>query len=69
MLSDAYWQTDSGSWVQVMWKETKVTTDEKDLRIIMHNNLKPSRQWSEADKNANIILGMIKRTIVSREND
>src|SRR6218665_2688606 len=37
--------------------------------LIMHCSAKPSRQCVEAAKRANIILGMIKRTIVSREQD
>lgn len=41
-----------------MWKETKVTTDEKALEIMMHNSLKPSRQLPEADKKVNRILCM-----------
>ena len=50
-------------------KGLKVTTEEKDLGVIMHSSLKPSRQCAEAAKKANRILGMIKRTVVSREKD
>ena len=35
----------------------------------MHSNAKPSKQCVEAAKRANRILGMTKRTIVSREQD
>ena len=41
--------------------------EERDLGVIVHNSAKPSRQCSEAAKKANKVLGMIKRTIVSRE--
>ena len=43
--------------------------EERDLEVIMHCSVKPSRQCVEAAKRANRILGMIKRTIVSREQD
>src|SRR6218665_1667917 len=43
--------------------------EERDLGVIMHSSAKPSRQCVEAAKRANRILGMIKRTIVSREQD
>jgi hypothetical protein len=54
---------------QLCGKGLKVTIEEKDLGVIMHNSLKPSRQCTEAAKKANRILGMIKRTVVSREKD
>jgi hypothetical protein len=50
-------------------KELKVTTEERDLGVIIHSSLKPSRQCAEAAKKGNQILGMIKRTIVSRDKE
>src|SRR6218665_2175815 len=47
----------------------RATEEERDLEVIMHSSAKPSRQCMEAAKKANRILGMIKRTIVSREQD
>ena len=44
----------------------KASEEERDLRVIMHCSATPSRQCVEAAKRANRILGMIKRTIVSR---
>jgi hypothetical protein len=43
--------------------------EERDLGVIIHRSAKPSRQCTEAAKKANRVLGMIKRTIVSREKD
>ena len=48
-------------------KELKVTSEERDLGVIMHSSLKPSRQCAEAAKKGNRILGIIKRTIVSKD--
>ena len=45
----------------------RASEEERDLGVIMHSSAKPSRQCVEAAKRANRILGMIKRTIVSRE--
>ena len=50
-------------------KELKITTEERDLGVIMHYSLKPSRQCAEAAKKGNRILGLMKRTIVSRDKD
>src|SRR6218665_3955356 len=47
----------------------RASEEERDLGVIMHSSAKPSRQCVEAAKRANRILGMIKRTIVSREQD
>src|SRR6218665_1705252 len=41
----------------------------KDLGVIMNRSAKPSRQCAEASKKANSNLGMIRRTIVSRDKD
>src|ERR1043165_1873829 len=45
------------------------TEEERDLGVIVNNNTKPSRQCAEAAKKANKVLGMIKRTIISREKE
>ena len=42
-------------------------TEEKDLGVIISNDLKPSQQCVSAVKKANMTLGMIKRHIVSRD--
>src|SRR6218665_4163604 len=50
----------------------RASEEERYLGIIMHRSAKPSRQFVEASKRVNRInriLGMIKRTIVSREQD
>src|SRR6218665_1086242 len=47
----------------------RASEEERDLGVIMHSSAKPSRQCVEAAKRANRILGMIKRTIVSSEQD
>src|SRR6218665_3499018 len=47
----------------------RATEEERGLEVIMHSSAKPSRQCVEAAKRANRILGMIKRTLVSREQD
>ena len=43
------------------------TEEERNLGVIVNNSAKPSRQCAEAAKKANRVLGMIKRTIISRE--
>src|SRR6218665_2403762 len=48
-------------------KVLKVSEEERDLGVIMHRSAKPSRQCAEASKNANSTLGMIRRTIVTRD--
>jgi ribonucleases P/MRP protein subunit RPP40 len=50
-------------------KVLKVSEEERDLGVIMHKSAKPSRQCAEASKKANSTLGMIKRTIVTRDKD
>ena len=50
-------------------KVLNVSEDERDLRVIMHKSAKPSRQCAEASKKANSTLGMIRRTIVTRDKD
>jgi len=50
--------------------KTKTTLDksisETDLGIIISTNLKPSAQFQKAASKANSMLGLIKRTFVSR---
>ena len=41
-------------------------TEEIDLRMIISNDLKPSKQCVSSVKKANMTLGMIKRHIISR---
>jgi hypothetical protein len=50
-------------------KELRVSEEERDLGVIVHRSLKSARQCSEAAKKANRILGMVKRTIVSRDKE
>jgi hypothetical protein len=50
-------------------KALRVSDEERDLGVIMHKSAKPSRQCTEAAKKANSTLGMIKRTIVTRDKD
>src|SRR6218665_245193 len=47
----------------------KVSEEERDLGVIMHRSAKPSRRCAEASKKANSTLGMIRRTIVTRDKD
>src|SRR6218665_773802 len=50
-------------------KGLKVSEEERDVVVIMHKSSKPSRQCAEASKKANSTLGMIRRTIVTRDKD
>src|SRR6218665_2480268 len=50
-------------------KVLKVSEEERDLGVIMHRSAKPSKQCAEASKKANSTLGMISRTIVTRDKD
>ena len=50
-------------------KILKVSEEERDLGVIVHNSAKPSRQCAEASKEANSTLGVIRRTIVTRDKD
>src|SRR6218665_1007275 len=50
-------------------KVLKVSEEEIDLGMIMHRSAKPSRHCAEASKKANSTLGMIRRTIVTRDKD
>src|SRR6218665_983535 len=50
-------------------KMLKVNEEESDLGEIMHRSAKSSRQCAESSKKANSTLGMITRTIVTRDKD
>src|SRR6218665_2406714 len=50
-------------------KVLKVSEEERDLGVIMQRSAKPSRQCAEASRKANSTLGMIRRTIVTRDKD
>jgi hypothetical protein len=45
----------------------RTTDEEKDLGIIVNKNMKTSRQCKGAANKANMMLGFIRRTIISRE--
>jgi len=47
----------------------RTTEEERDLGVIVNSSAKPSRQCAEAAGKANKVLGMIKRTIISREKE
>ena len=47
----------------------KETTEERDLGILVHNSAKPSIQCAKAANRGNQVLGIIKRTMVSRDKD
>ena len=50
-------------------KALQVVTEERDLGVIVQNDLKVSQQCVKAVKTANQILGMISRTFVYRSKD
>jgi hypothetical protein len=50
-------------------KTLEVIAEEKDLGVIVQNNLKVSAQCSKVVKSGNKILGMIKRTFLYRDKD
>ena len=52
---------------QLGGKQLRSTEEERDLGIIIHKDMKPSRQCQTAAAKANRMLGFIKRTVVSRE--
>lgn len=51
---------------ELQGKEMQVVVTEKDLGVMCKNDFKVDDQCAEASKKANRILGMIKRTITSR---
>ena len=50
-------------------KEPKVVEEEKDLGVIVNQDLKVASQCAAAVKTANKTLGLIKRTFSSRSKD
>ena len=44
-------------------------TEEKDLGVIISEDLKPSKHCAEVVKKANMVLGMIKRHFITRDRD
>ena len=50
-------------------KELKSSVNERDLGIIVDNNMKFSEQCNVATKNANSILGLIRRTIQNKSKN
>jgi len=47
-------------------REMKVVKEEKDLGVLISQDMKVSRQCGQAAKKANMVLGMISRAFVSR---
>ena len=45
------------------------SVEEKDLGVLITNNLKPSRQVSKAAANANSILGLLKKTMTCLDSE
>src|SRR6218665_3236690 len=50
-------------------RRIRQTEEEKDLGVVIHDSAKPSRQCTEAAAKANKVLGMIRRTVVSRDKN
>src|SRR6218665_371762 len=50
-------------------RRIRQTEEEKDLGVVIHDSAKPSRQCTEAAAKANKVLGMIRRTVVSRDRN
>ena len=48
-------------------RRVRQTKEKKDLGVIIHESAKPSRRCTEAAAKANKLLGMIRRTVVSRD--
>src|SRR6218665_3888145 len=54
---------------EVGCKLLKASEEERDLGVIIHRSAKPSMHCVEASKKDNSTLGMIKKTIVTRDKD
>src|SRR6218665_3714774 len=50
-------------------RRIRQTEEEKDLGVVIHDSAKPSRQCTEAAAKANKVLGMIRRTVVSKDKN
>src|SRR6218665_1072934 len=61
------WERETKLSYEMGGKVLKVSEEERDLGVITHRSAKPSRQCAEASKKANSTLGMIRRTIVTRD--
>lgn len=46
-----------------------VVEEEKDIGVLIHNSLKPSKQCSEAARKANAVLGQISRSFHYRDRN
>ena len=54
---------------ELLGKQLEVCNEEKDLGVIITNDLKPSKQCIEAEKKAQKILGYIKRQFTTRKKE
>ena len=64
MWTNVVWrmyQTKQKHWLQALWTKIRVTESEKDLGVIINNDMKFKDQVASAAKKANKTLGMIKR--------
>jgi len=56
-------------WYHMDQKELEVVEEEKDLGMLITNDLKASQQCTAACNRANRVLGMMNRTIVYKSKD
>ena len=61
MWCDALWKTKQKHLLQTLWGKMRVTESEKDLGVIINNDMKFKAQVASAAKKPNKTLGMIKR--------
>ena len=54
---------------ELLGKELDICTEEKDLGVIITNDLKPSKQCTHVEKKAQKILGYIKRQFTTRKEE
>ena len=62
-------QRNSKAKYELLGKELGICNDEKDLGVIITNDLKPSKQCTEVEKKAQKILGYIKRQFSTRKEE